>query len=125
MQIFHLGRGNFMRTLDKFEQLAKDSAVCIGILANPHNNDFQLVDVDAVPIPPDVQARYRARGLECLGLIGIADGQTRVVLKDVPSDALHAAIVAEFTWLYGRAIEQLEQSRQGDSLEFLERLYRL
>jgi hypothetical protein len=114
-----------MRTLTKFEQFAKDSAVCIGILANRHNNDVQLVDVDAVPIPPDADARYRARGLEFLGLIGITDGQPRVVLDDVPSDALHAAIIAEFTWLYGRAVEQLAQSRMGDSLEFLERLYRL
>jgi len=111
-------------SMDKFEQCASESSLCIGILANPHNHDFQLIDAD-VAIPEDVKGRYVARGLEFLGLIGLANGEVRTVLNDEPSEAMSAAIFQEFQRLYGRAIEQLESQTMGDSLEFLEKLHRL
>jgi hypothetical protein len=111
--------------MDKFEALTQEAGVCLAILANPRNGDVQLIDVDAAPLPADVVLRYHVRGLEFAGLLGLVNGQPRVVLEDVLSDALMLSVRLEFLRLYGAAIEQVENSLKGDSALWLERLWRL
>jgi hypothetical protein len=115
-----------MRDLDRFEQVAAESAFAVSILGNVHNGDFELVPLGEV-IPANVERRFRARGLCFLGVLGIPSSPFSCVLEyPCPPPEMRAAIADEFQRRYSAEIDRVEQAaRMGDSATWLEHLHNL
>lgn len=115
--------------------LLESARLAVGILANPANQDFELVDVDAWPLPDNVTQRFQTRGLEFVGVIGLLHSAcaARLVLEVEIPDSLGSAITREFCRVYESALSQterlladpLERPGADDEVRWLESLHGL
>jgi hypothetical protein len=111
---------------DKFQILATQGELAVCILANDNLTDIELLNV-SLPEPDEQRAReFDLRGLKFIGMAAIVKGQPRTALE-VPLDPatiarLSSAFVAYCEVLLG---DKLEETAMGDSLAWLEMLYRL
>jgi hypothetical protein len=111
---------------DKFQVLAMQADFAVCILANDTLTDLELLNV-ALPEPDEQTAReFDSRGLKFIGVAAIVKGQPRTALE-VPLDPnlmarLSTAFIAHCEVLLG---DKLEETAMGDSVAWLEMLYRL
>jgi len=111
---------------DKFQTLAMQADFAVCILANDTLTDIELLNV-ALPEPEEQTARgFDSRGLRFIGMTAIVKGQPRTALE-APLDPakmarLSAAFITHCEVLLG---DKLEEAAMGDSLAWLEMLYRL
>lgn len=110
---------------DKFQTLAMNAKSAVVILANPEATDFELVPVDASPRELD-GLEASGRHLQFLGVTGSIAGTVYTALA-APLDIQRLAALSD---AYVRHCETklsdaIESMRMGDSLEWLNQLYRL
>lgn len=76
-----------MQTIrDKADFIALYGKAVAVVLGNSAHSDFELVDVNSVPLPDDIAANLHARGLGYVGTLGLVGGKFRSGFA-VPLDA--------------------------------------
>jgi hypothetical protein len=118
-----------MQTIkDKHTFIAAYGTVFVTVLGNLERRDFELVDLDNVPLPGDVAADFTKRGLGYVGTLGFVLGQFRSAFAvplehdvvDVLAKSYLEFIVAKF------ANAPLASNRSnGDGADWLKRLWTL
>jgi len=76
--------------MDAQEQLVWDAEVAAAVLAN--GSDVELIDIQ--PVLADKARSFAERGLACVGVIGLVDGEPRVAL-DVEMDSETVATITK------------------------------
>jgi hypothetical protein len=106
--------------MTKFQQFVANAEVAVCILGNPESGDFALCDLG--PHAEDLQRDLVQRGYRFVGLLGMVQGVPRSALAEpLEANAIDALAEAFLKrWLYGGG-----RPEAGDSVRFLEGLYRL
>jgi hypothetical protein len=108
--------------LDPAERIALyGQAVCV-VLGNVEKRDYELVDVNAVPLPAELIADYHARGLAHCATFGIKDGKFVTAWETVPEDSVVTALAGAFVEF---AIRKLTAPKRDTGAEWLQALWNL
>jgi hypothetical protein len=77
-----------------------------GIIGNVRTKDFALVDLDGGPLSAEIDADYRQRGFETLGVVALGnDGPRTCLLTDEGfDDATISALTVRFLKQYQEAL---------------------
>lgn len=109
-----------MRLLDKFELLAGFGKFPVVILGNPSARDFELLDLERVPLEPNLEAAYKDRGLYFCGTFALIDGQGRCEFTEL----LDADMIAALAGAYAQLV--IAKMREpADGADWLQALYNL
>jgi hypothetical protein len=116
---------------DKFETIAIKGRLPVGIVGNPENSEFALVDLTQ-PVP-DFRREIAQRGFCFIGVVGMIEGVPRTAL----TEPLDTAAVDMLSQAYIRHVEHALQGRihamlsartiapGNDSEQWLRQLYSL
>jgi len=110
-----------MRLLDKFELLAGFGKFPTVILGNPAARDFELIDLERIPLEPSLEMDYKARGLHFCGTFAIFDGKGRCEF----AEALDADSIVALAGAYAQLVRTKMQERASGSTDWLKDLYNL
>jgi hypothetical protein len=111
-----------MRLLDKFESLAGFGKFPTVILGNPSTRDFELVDLERVPLEPNVAVDIKSRGLFFCGTFALIDNQFRSELAEsLDADAIDALAAAYAALVAAKRHEP----KHSISTSWLEKLWAL
>ncbi len=110
-----------MRLLDKFELLAGFGKFPTVILGNPAARDFELIDLERIPLEPNLEMDYKARGLHFCGTFALIDGQGRCEFAEV----LDADSIAALAGAYAQLVLTKMQERASGSTDWLAKLWTL
>jgi len=111
-----------MRLYDSHELLAGFGKFPAVVLGNPVTKDFELIDLERVPLEHNLHADFKARGLYFCGTFALLDGQGRVEFAEL----LDADAIAALATAYARLV--LEKQRtlpRNDGADWLRKLHRL
>jgi hypothetical protein len=112
-----------MRLLDKFESLAGFGKFPTVILGNPSTRDFELIDLERVPLEPHAAADIKSRGLFFCGTFAVIDDQFRCEL----AVSLNAEVLESLSATYASLVvakgNELKHAISGAS--WLEKLWSL
>jgi hypothetical protein len=121
---------------DRFEQLALDAQLAVGILGNPTTSEFALIDLTGPDPLPDFRGEIALRGFCFIGVAGLVLGVPRtalaVPLDNAEEDKLSQAYIRHVTGVRDGRIHAATPSAPtraivpgDDSEQFLWRLWSL
>lgn len=100
--------------MDKFEQIAATAQHTVGIVGNKATKDYVFLPL-AESLTEETMRTGQSRGWEFLGVAGIVNGVLKVALEEPLDEAATAALALAF----------FHSTPKDDSVDWLERLYRL
>jgi len=109
-----------MKAFDKFSHIAGYGRIVAAIFGNLETQDYELIDVDAVPLS-EAQAAIQTRGLAFIGVMGLMDGKPRTALDVELDEETGAALSHAYVQF---ACARLSKPK-GDSADWLRRLFAL
>jgi hypothetical protein len=111
-----------MRLLDKFELLAGFGTFPHVVLGNPSTREFELIDLERVPLDPHTAADIKSRGLGFCATFAVIDGQFRSELAvSLDADTMDA-LATSYAHL---VIAKKNEQKHSISASWLEKLWSL
>lgn len=81
---------------DKFELLVKDAQIALCVMGNPQTSDFELVDVEQLPLSDAHRRSMTKRGMGFLGVVGLVNGAPQSAFEEPLPDASVDALAMAF-----------------------------
>lgn len=115
-----------LESLDKFDLIATYSANAVCILGNA-SGEYELIALDNVAVTlSKVKDDLLARGFHFVGVIGLMGGTPQPALAEPLDTPTIEALSASYSRLIDDRIrDRLRQTVPGDSLPFLEAMWKL
>jgi len=115
-----------MEKLDKFEQLVLDAKLPVCVLASPTLNDFELVNVDTLPLSPEALADFNKRNMHFFGVFGLVGGAFQSALTaDLDDRTIRALAEAYVRHVFNALSAPRYAEPRGDSADWLRKLLAL
>lgn len=109
--------------MTRFEEIVSKAEIAACIVGNPEVADFALIGFGASS--EKVEQYITERKLAFIGVIGLVNGEAHTALA-MPIDPEAALALSEsFAGFVKRVVRESKPDNSGDSLAFLERLYKL
>jgi hypothetical protein len=111
-----------MRLLDKHELLAGVGKFPAVVLGNPSKRDYEVIDLERVPLEPNVAADIKSRELTYCGVFALIDDQFRSEFAEpLDADTIDALAVGYVQLVIAKKNEQ----KRTISTSWLEKLFSL
>jgi hypothetical protein len=111
-----------MKLYDKFELLAGYGKFPVVVLGNLTTREFELIDLERMPLEPSLAESYRARALGFMGTFALLDGEGRAEF----AVSLDADLINQLADAYALLVtEKKREQEHAVSTSWLKQLWSL